>query len=141
MIPFSGDAVEQVFRSYPDSVRECMFALRDLVFTTASRLGLENELQETLKWGEPAYLCQSGSPLRMHWKENDPDHYRMFFHCQTSLVETFREVFPENFSYEGNRAICFLLGEEPDLERLALCVEAALNYHQVKDLDGLGLRD
>lgn len=118
-----------------------MFALRDLVFETAGRIGVADGLTETLKWGEPSYLCKTGSTLRMHWKANDPEHFRMFFHCQTRLIPTFRELYPQAFEFEGNRAIRFDVGSEPDLEKLGHCIELTLKYHLLKDLPHLGTGD
>ncbi|MGJ8723702.1 MAG: DUF1801 domain-containing protein [Roseibacillus sp.] len=116
-----------------------MLAIRDLVFMTAQRMGFEQDLVESLKWGEPSYTCPQGSTLRIDWKEKAADYYRMFFHCQTNLVETFRKLYPQDFYYEGNRAIRVLATSEPDLGKLAHCVELSLNYHLVKHLPNLGV--
>jgi len=114
--------------------------LRDLVYTTAHRLGIEQDLVEMLKWGEPSYVCKKGSTLRMGWKESNPEFYRVFFHCQTTLVETFREVYPDAFTYEGNRAIRLRMGDDIDLGKLGHCVELTLRYHLIKDLPLLGVK-
>ena len=139
MIPFSDSLVEQIFLGYPVNIRVRMYALRDLIYTTASKIGVVNTLVETLKWGEPSYLSESGSTVRIGWKQNEPQSYRMYFHCQTKLVETFREIYTKNFVFEGNRAIRFELSAVPDLLRLESCVEAALTYHKVKNLPNLGI--
>ena len=138
MIPFSESSVEGIFDSYPNQVRPDLLALRDLVFTTAQQIGTEETLVETLKWGEPSYVCPGGSTLRMHWKTEDPDHYRIFFHCQTKLISTFRRLYRDDFHFEGNRAIRLELASDPDLRKLAHCIEMSLNYHAVKDLPLLG---
>jgi hypothetical protein len=54
--------------------------------------------------------------------------YAVFFHCQTNLVETFRELYPE-LRYGGNR--CILLKAEDKLPEAELrhCVALALTYH------------
>ena len=70
MKPFSNPAVEAHFSSYPATVRKKMLAIRELVFETAAKTKGVGELQETLKWGEPAYVTaetKSGSTLRMDW--------------------------------------------------------------------------
>ena len=90
------------------------------------------ELEETLKWGEPAYVTsqsKSGSTVRIGWSEKRPAQYAMYFHCQTNLVEKFREVFPDDFTFEGNRAIVFAEGDVVPTERLAFCIAEALTYH------------
>ena len=88
-------------------------------------------LEETLKWGQPSYLTpetKSGSTIRIDQVKPEPGQYAVYFHCQTNLVETFRELYPE-LRYGGNRAI--LLGSEDKLPEAALrhCVALALTYH------------
>ena len=61
MKPFSNPAVKAKFDSYPAKVRRKMLALRELVFRTASSTPSVGEIQETLKWGEPAYVTVNGA--------------------------------------------------------------------------------
>ncbi len=60
------------------------------------------------------------------------NQYAVYFHCQTNLVETFRELYPTELSYGGNRSI--LLNAENDIPEPALrhCVALALTYHLSK---------
>ena len=95
-----------------------MLSLRELVFETAEHVCPTEQIQESIKWGQPSYTCPRGSAVRMHWNEKDTEHYRMFFHCQTKLIETFRVLYPQQFHYEGNRAIRFRLVAEIDRECL-----------------------
>ena len=138
MIPFSDAQVQAVFDSFPKEIRDCALALRDLVFSTAEKLNLDHDITETLKCGEPSYLCKSGSTIRINWKEDDPEHYRLLYHCQSKLVPTFRRLYASSFEFEGNRAIRFSLGEDPDLEKLGHCIEMALQYQSLKNLPDLG---
>lgn len=135
MTPFADPAVEARFQGYPLRVRERLLALRELVFQTAADTAGVGELLETLKWGEPAYvtaLTGSGSTLRMDWKPKHPDQYAMYFHCKTGLVDSFRTLFPNDFRFEGNRALIFRLDDEVPADELAVCIEASLTYHQRK---------
>ena len=138
MIPFSDSRVERIYLSYSESIQPTMLALRDLIYTTHEKIVSSGELTECLKWGVPSYVSKNGSPIRIHWKEGDSDYYRMFFHCQTSLVETFRELYSSSFTFEGNRAIRFEFGDEIDLTKLEHCVQLALDYHLLKHLPQLG---
>ena len=56
--------VRKKFASYPESVRPQLMQLRKAIFEVAEdeRLGT---LSETLKWGEPSYLVQHGSTVRI----------------------------------------------------------------------------
>ena len=134
MTPFTNPAVAAKFESYPQRVKPKLLALRELVFKTAAATNGVGEIEETLKWGEPAYVTRnkSGSTVRMDWKKKDPDHYAMYFHCQTNLVETFRTRFPHDFRFEGNRALVFSLKDNIRQDFLSMCIAASLTYHAKK---------
>lgn len=134
MKSFANVEVLAKFDTYPPNVRRKMLALRELVFRTAATTEGVGEIEETLKWGEPAYVTKnkSGSTIRMDWKKNDPNHYAIFFNCQTNLVETFRIMFPQDFKFEGNRALVFALEDKVLQDSLALCIAASLTYHLKK---------
>lgn len=126
------------FESYPDPVRKKMYALRELVIGTAREMEGSDKLEESLKWGEPSYTTKNGSTIRMDWKESRPDEYAMYFHCQTTLVDTFKELYRDRFRFEGNRAIVFGRDDEIAENELKHCISLALNYHMVKHLPLLG---
>lgn len=112
-----------------------MLSLRELIFETAAKTDGVGELQESLRWGEPAYLTtqsKSGTTIRIDWKAKAPDQYAMYFHCQTGLVDSFRSMFPTSFRFEGNRALIFGVAEKPPTDALEFCIEAALTYHARK---------
>src|SRR5258708_1748401 len=99
--------VEAVFDGYPGPVRAKLLALRRLIFDTAKTTDGVGALEETLKWGQPSYLTpetKSGSTIRIDQVKSDTDQVAIYFHCQTNLVETFRELYPE-LSYGGNPRI------------------------------------
>lgn len=50
-------------------------------------------LGETLKWGEPHFVTENSSILRMDWKEKAADQYAMYFQYTSRLANTFRLVF------------------------------------------------
>ena len=124
-------AVEAVFDAYPKPVKTKLLALRRLIFDTARTTEGVGPLEETLKWGQPSYLTtetKSGSTIRIDQVKPAAGQYAVYFHCQTDLVETFRELYPE-LRYGGNRSI--LLNAEEKLPEAALrhCVALALTYH------------
>ena len=133
--PFESEVVAETFNAYPLRIRKRLMALRSLIFETADKTKGVGALEETLKWGEPAYLTskgKSGSTVRIGWKKSIPSQYAMYFHCQTDLVETFRTLFPSDFRFEGNRAIVFEEGDAVPFDSLAICVSYALTYHRIK---------
>lgn len=132
MRPFENAAVGQVFEAYPPNMRIKLLALRELIFETAGSIQGVGKLEETLKWGEPAYVTsqsKSGSTVRIDWKKSNPSQYAMYFNCKTTLIDTFRTVFPSEFKFEGNRAIVFSELEVVSTEALAFCIAAAFTYH------------
>jgi Domain of unknown function (DU1801) len=133
--PFQSAAVAQAFESCPPPLRPKLLALRALVFDTAVSTTGVGALEETLKWGEPAYVTsqsRSGSTVRIGWKKSRPTQYAMYFHCRTNLVETFRTLFPTDFKFEGNRALVFDEADIVPTDSLAFCITAALTYHRNK---------
>ena len=132
MRAFENTAVAQAFDAYPPKIRRKLLALRELIFRTAASTEGVGELEEALKWGEPAYVTaqsRSGSTVRIGWKKSTPSQYAMYFHCQTNLVETFRSLFPREFTFEGHRAIVFHESDTVPVDAIAFCVAAALTYH------------
>src|SRR5882724_3213235 len=128
---FSDPAVDAVFNAYPRPIKAKLLALRRLILDTAKTTKGVGALEESLKWGQPSYLTtetKSGSTIRIDQVKPAPGQYALYFHCQTDLVETFREIYPE-LNYGGNRSI--LLSAEDRLPEAALrhCVALALTYH------------
>ncbi|APW42079.1 DUF1801 domain-containing protein [Rhodoferax saidenbachensis] len=134
MTPFSNPEVQARFNAYPPGPRKRLLALRELVFRVAAATPGVGEIAESLKWGEPSYTTsnKAGSPFRMDWKEKSPDQVAMYFNCQTDLVEIFRTLFPQDFRFEGNRALVLALSSKAPEEELAFCIAAALIYRLKK---------
>jgi hypothetical protein len=129
---FANPAVAAIFAGYPEKVRRKLLFLRELIFDTASDTKGVGKLEETLRWGEPSYLTTetgSGSMVRIDAK-GSKGQYAMYFHCQTDLVETFRDRYSDRFKFEKNRAIVFEDGAAVPAEELRHCISLALTYHR-----------
>lgn len=100
------------FQSYPQAIRPKLDHLRHLILVTAQEIASIDQVEETLKWGEPSYLVKKGSTIRMDWKAKSPNQYALYFKCTSKLVPTFKAVYGQLFKYEKNRAILFDLEEE-----------------------------
>jgi len=132
---FADPAVQAAFDAYPKPLRPKLLALRRLILDTAMNTEGVGAIEETLKWGQPSYLTpetKSGSTIRIDAIKANTGQYAVYFHCQTNLVETFRELYPSEFSYGGNR--CIILNAADDVPEPALrhCVALALTYHLKK---------
>ncbi|WOF73645.1 DUF1801 domain-containing protein [Parvibaculaceae bacterium PLY_AMNH_Bact1] len=134
-IPFEGDGVADVFGSYEGKAKQKLLALRGLIFRTASQTPGVGELQETLKWGQPSYLTpetKSGSTIRIDAIKDDPDHVAIYFHCQTNLVPTFRDMYGDKLTFEGNRALVLDVRKKLPEKEVRHCLASALTYHLAK---------
>jgi hypothetical protein len=135
----SDPRMESKFKTYPLKVKKQLTFLRELILEVAAENEAITEIEETLKWGEPSYLVKKGSTIRIDWKAKAPDQYAMYFKCTSKLVDTFKEVHGNTFNYENSRAVLFKLDEDVPVSALKNCINAALNYHSVKQLPRLGM--
>lgn len=131
--------VESVFTNYPELVRNKLLHLRKLILDAANEMDEIQQIEETLKWGEPSYLVKKGSTIRIDWKEKKPNQYAIYFKCTSRLVPTFKMIYNSLFKYEGNRAIIFQMNDMIPEAELKRCISVGLTYHKVKDLPMLGL--
>lgn len=129
--------IKAIFERYPIAARRQLENVRELILTVATEHAL-GVVEETLKWGEASYLVKGGSTIRIDWKPKDPEVVKVFFHCQTRLVETFRELYPSELEYEGRRAIVIPLSASIGQGPLGHCLLLALKYHSLKHLPLLG---
>lgn len=132
---FSDPAVAAKFDNYPLPVRAKLMRLRKLIFDTAKKTAGVGAVEETLKWGQPSYLTpetKSGTTLRIDAVKGPPGGYAIYFHCQTNLVERFRQLYPDKVKFEGNRAIRLDMDDPIPAEEVAHCIAMALTYHRRK---------
>lgn len=129
--------VAQKFQSYPKDIAPLLHNIRDAIFDVAKQESV-GELQETLKWGEPSYVSKVGSTIRFDYKAKAPEQYCLYFNCNTRLVATYREIYGDIFSFEGNRAIVLNKNDEVPWVQLKHCIALALRYHKIKHLSLLG---
>ncbi len=125
--------VHQIFSAYPTDIQAKLLMLRQLILDSS-----DIELEETLKWGEPSYLCPHGSTIRIGYKPAYPEQFALYFNCKSKLVDTFKELYHDRLQFEGNRAIIFNLNDDIDIKALQHCIQLALNYHKIKHFPLLG---
>ena len=131
--------VALIFNNYPNTVSQKLLYLRTLILEVANDNDEITDLEETTRWGEPSYLTKNGSTIRLDWKIKHPHQYAIYFNCSSRLVPTFKAVFKEVFTFEGNRAITFKMQDTIPIEELKMCISTALTYHKIKTLPLLGL--
>jgi len=133
------DEVRSIFENYPLNVQEQLIELRELIVNTALKCEDIKDFEETLKWGEPSYVSKIGSTIRLGLVKSNPNQYAMFFHCKTKLVDTFRHLYGDTFTFEGNRAILFNVKETIAKEELEHCILMSLKYHKIKNKPAMDL--
>ncbi len=139
MTAIKNSAIAEVFDNYPKAVRPKLEQLRQLILEAADEAEGVDRVEETLKWGEPSYLTKDGSTIRLGWKSAAPKRYGLYFICTTTLVETFRYLFDDKLTFDGNRAILFELSDEIPVQEIKQCIKLAMTYHRIKHLPFLGM--
>lgn len=126
--------VAAIFEAYPPAIRRRLAALRRLVLETAELTDGVGPLTETVKWGQPSYLTEqtgSGTTVRID-RLKASDEYVIFFHCQSGLVDQFRQLYPDTFRFDGNRAIVFDVAQPLPTRELGHCIALAFTHHARK---------
>lgn len=124
--------VSRAFEAFPAPIRRRLLDVRKLIFATAMAYDDVGPLTETLKWGEPAYLTEqtgSGSTIRLGRVKESDDRAAVLFNCKTTLIESFRERFPDAFEYRQNRALLLKVSGSLPKRPLSICLSLALTYH------------
>ena len=93
----------------------------------------------SIKWGQASYQAPKGTPIRLGWDAKSPDACYLYFHCQTKIIATVREVYGTELNLIANRAIELPLDQPVPKNVLRQCIGIALNYTQLKHLPLLGL--
>jgi hypothetical protein len=123
--------VAAVFDAYPDRQRRALLELRDLILRAAADAEV-GDLVESLKWGQPAYRParpRTGTTVRIDAVKGSDDLYALYVHCQTTLMDSYRLLYPEEFAFEGDRGLIFSTETEVP-EALKHCIALALTYHR-----------
>lgn len=129
--------IREKYDSFPADIQPSLLQLRELIISVAKEYDLDS-VEESLKWGELSFCVKGGSAIRIGWREKSPDKCFVFFHCQTSLIETFKEIYGELFAYESKRAIILDRSKMESVKELKHCLGLALEYHKLKHLPLLG---
>ena len=112
----------------PDALDQLAKIIRD----TAKELPETGGLEETFKWGQRSFLPKKnrvGTTVRID--DHSEGQVAMYVHCQTTLVDSYRAMYPE-LNYEGKRAVIFDKNKVLPQDTISVLVEEALLYHLYK---------
>lgn len=131
--PFASAAVEAAFAAFPKRQRSALLRLRREIFACADATDGVGPIEETLKWGQPAYVplqSRSGTTLRLGVPRTGG--IALWVPCQTTVISDARAVFPTEFDYEGNRGVHFPETGPEHMGPVRALIAAALTYHARK---------
>ncbi len=129
---FRDRKVQQVFESFGEPVRERLLQLREMILDEAGRHSEIGELHETLKWGQPSYLPvmpRIGTTIRIAGHSTDSGKVGLYFNCNSSLADDYKQLYPSVFEHESRRAILIGLKDTIREKELRHCIALALTYH------------
>lgn len=132
MRQFGDPRVAAIFKAYPPKARSRLMVLREIIFDVAAGTEGVGPLTETLKWGQPSYLTEetrAGTTIRIDRLKDESGGYAAYFHCQSGLVGQFRQLYPDAFAYEGERALLFRPEARVPERELRHCIALALTHH------------
>ena len=120
--PITDAKVQAVFEGFPAVERQGLLKLRQMILDSPTQA----PITEALRWGQPAYLCKTGSTLRLGLPKTGG--FALYAHCQTTLIRDFVDMFPDDFTIEGNRAVHFHTLSDVQPEKLDFLISSALSY-------------
>ncbi|QIE45449.1 DUF1801 domain-containing protein [Pseudohalocynthiibacter aestuariivivens] len=118
-----------VIDAYAPEVRAGVSHLRALIYDVAANLPQNVTINETLKWGQPAYRPRTGGTTLRLGPHRDAC-FALFGHCQSTVITAYAQAFPGWDRLDGNRAVLFDTLEQIEPERLSHLIAHALTYHQ-----------
>lgn len=123
---------QSVFQGLPNALAARLVTLRALILETADENPAIGPLEETLKWGEPAYLTsttKSGTTVRINRHKKQDGLYAFYVHCQTDLVDRYKQLYGDILKFDGTRAVVFDVDHDIPVDAVKHCLAMALTYH------------
>lgn len=127
---FKDEAVARVYAGYEPEVKRVLLQLRALIYEAAVQVAPGETVLESLKWNQPSYTIKGATPIRIAGFGDT--HIGLFFNCQTTLIESFRDQFGDQLTFSKNRAILLDPAQPLPKEELLYCIQRALTYHRKK---------
>tara|TARA_R100001244_G_scaffold6593_6_gene7892 strand:+ start:30095 stop:30508 length:414 start_codon:yes stop_codon:yes gene_type:complete len=126
------DQTRAAWDGLPAELLDRLMQLRRLILDVASTDPAIGAIEEVLKWGQPAFLTSttgSGTTVRIHRHRKSAGQYAFYVHCQTDLVERYRQLYSDQLAFEGNRAVVFDVKDALPVDAVRHCLAMALTYH------------
>ncbi|MGG5332532.1 DUF1801 domain-containing protein [Enterococcus sp. AZ163] len=117
--------IQEFYPTYSEEMISKLEELQNLIWTIAKEQ--KKTISESSKWGQLSIVSEDGTPIRIaKFSDNE---IALFVHCQTTLIETWKNLFPDRLSFSGNRAVIVSVDSPLPASELQVCIDMALNYH------------
>ncbi|MGB5724104.1 MAG: DUF1801 domain-containing protein [Parasphingorhabdus sp.] len=126
------ELTQAAWEGLPEDLAEKLIQLRELILATADDNPAIGPLEEKLKWGEPAFLTSatgSGTTVRINRHKKSEDKYAFYVHCQTDLIERYKQLYGDRLVFDGRRAVVFDVKDKLPIDAVSHCIAMALTYH------------
>lgn len=118
--------IEDYYPTYTDIEKEKLQEMSNLIERVAEKLSVVIKAER--KWGQLSFSSTIGTPIRI--ARFDENHVAFFVHCQTTLVEQWREMFTDSLEFSKTRAVLLKNHEELPINELEICIQMALTYRK-----------
>ncbi|WP_086349990.1 hypothetical protein [Candidatus Enterococcus clewellii] len=113
----------ELYANYSTEQKEKLAELYELIVTS-----VDEELTQSLKWNQLSFASSNGTPVRID--RYSDDEIALLVHCQTTLVEQWRELFGDGLKFSGNRAVLLSVHDALPVQELTICLQMAFNYRK-----------
>ncbi len=123
---------QETIAPYSLPVQKTLRALRQLVLKTAMQHEDIGPITQELRWGQFSFLTletRSGTTIRIDGKRAEAHKAAMYFHCQSGLINHFKELYGDQLTYEGKRALVFDARASLAEDIIRHCILLALAHH------------
>ena len=119
------------FQSWPANAAQYASEIRALFIQTAQNFDVR-DLEESLKWGEPAWRPKKGgTTLRASWSPKTPTELGLFVDCKSDLCARMQSDFPNDFRFVAPRAMYLPLAQPVPTPAVTHLARIAFRYKRV----------
>lgn len=129
---FKNKDITDIFEGFSSNIRRNLLRIRDIIYEEALSNSCVDELEESLKWGQPSYVSKNkaGTPIRLGLEKKSPGTFGLYVNCSTNLIETVRHMYGDKLTYDGNRGVLLVENDPLPEEELRHIINLALTYHR-----------
>lgn len=131
-VPHLDPAITNTVISWPTQASDFLLRIRPILYE-AAEVGGFGPLEESLKWGEPAWRPvkpRTGSTLRIAWPPNSPNELGLFVNCKTKISGIVTDVYPNSFRHIAPRALFVNCDKPLPTDAIAYLATVTFGWHK-----------